>query len=83
MDETRVSGENYRHAVSHWQTLSHNAVSSTTRKDTDCILCIRYGPDKHTRHQMKQDRYTKHQLREKSTEYTRTTASDVKYNFQQ
>ena len=27
--ETGVSGENHRPAVSHWQTLSHNVVSST------------------------------------------------------
>ena len=29
MDETGVPGENHRPAVSHWQTLSHNVVSST------------------------------------------------------
>ena len=27
--ETGVSGENHRPATSHWQTLSHNVVSST------------------------------------------------------
>jgi hypothetical protein len=32
MDETRVPGENYHRPVtSHWQTLSHNVVSSTLR----------------------------------------------------
>jgi len=28
VDETGVPGENYRPAASHWQTLSHNIVSS-------------------------------------------------------
>ena len=32
--ETGVPGENYRLVASHWQTLSHNVVSSTTRKWT-------------------------------------------------
>ena len=30
VEETGVPGENHRHAASHWQTLSHNVVSSTT-----------------------------------------------------
>jgi hypothetical protein len=29
MEETAVSGVNHRPAVGHWQTLSHNVVSST------------------------------------------------------
>ena len=29
MDETGVPGENHRPVASHWQTLSHNVVSST------------------------------------------------------
>jgi hypothetical protein len=29
VEETRVPGENYRSVTSHWQTLSHNVVSST------------------------------------------------------
>ena len=29
VEETGVPGENHRSAVSHWQTLSHNIVSST------------------------------------------------------
>jgi hypothetical protein len=29
MEETRVPRENDRPAASHWETLSHNAVSST------------------------------------------------------
>ena len=30
VEKTRVPRENYRPAASHWQTLSHNALSSTT-----------------------------------------------------
>ena len=29
VEETRVSGENHRPVASHWQTISHNIVSST------------------------------------------------------
>jgi len=29
VEETGVSGVNYRPAASHWQTLSHNVVSSS------------------------------------------------------
>ena len=29
MEETGVPGENHQPAASHWQTLSHNVVSST------------------------------------------------------
>ena len=32
-EETRVPGENHRHVVSHWQTLSHNVVSGTPRDE--------------------------------------------------
>ena len=31
--ETGVPGENNRPVVSHWQTLSHNVVLSTTRDE--------------------------------------------------
>jgi hypothetical protein len=31
VEETGVPGENHRPASSHWQTLSHNVVSSTSR----------------------------------------------------
>ena len=31
VEETRVPGENHQPAASHWQTLSHNVVSSTPR----------------------------------------------------
>jgi hypothetical protein len=33
MEETGVSGENHRPDASHWQTLSHNVVSSTSRHE--------------------------------------------------
>ena len=44
MEETGVCGENHRPVASHWQTLSHNVVSSTPRHElpisvvtgTDC-----------------------------------------------
>ena len=35
VDETGILGENHRPAASHWQTLSHNAVSSTPRHERD------------------------------------------------
>ena len=31
VEETGVPGENHRPVVSHWQTVSHNVVSSTPR----------------------------------------------------
>jgi len=31
VEETGLSGENHRSVTSHWQTLSHNVVSSTPR----------------------------------------------------
>ena len=34
-EETRVPGENNRPATSHWQTLSHNVVSSTPLHEWD------------------------------------------------
>ena len=34
-EETVVPGENHRPAASHWQTLSHNVVSSTPRHEWD------------------------------------------------
>jgi hypothetical protein len=33
VEETIVSGENHWPAASHWQTLSHNVVSSTPRHE--------------------------------------------------
>jgi len=31
VEETGIHGENHRPVTSHWQTLSHNVVSSTPR----------------------------------------------------
>jgi hypothetical protein len=33
VEETGVSGENHQPVASHWQTLSHNAVSNTPRHE--------------------------------------------------
>jgi len=33
VEETEVPRENHRPVVSHWQTLSHNVVSSTPRHE--------------------------------------------------
>ena len=33
VEETSVPNENHRPAASHWQTLSHNVVSSTLRHE--------------------------------------------------
>jgi len=35
VEETEVSGENQQAAASHWETLSHNAVSSTPWHERD------------------------------------------------
>jgi hypothetical protein len=35
VEETGVPGENHQPVVSHWQTLSHNVVSSTPRHERD------------------------------------------------
>ena len=35
VDETGVPGENHRPVESHWQTLSHNIVSSTPGHERD------------------------------------------------
>jgi hypothetical protein len=44
--ETRVPGENHRPAASHWQTLSHDVVSSTSRlteiRSHNFRICIDY-----------------------------------------
>ena len=37
-DETGARWENYQCVASHWQTLSHNVVSSTPRHDRDLIV---------------------------------------------
>jgi len=40
--KTGVPGENHRHAASHWQTISHNGVSSTPRhrRDSNSLLAV-------------------------------------------
>ena len=38
VEETGVPGENHRPVASHWQTLSHNVVSSTPRHERDSNL---------------------------------------------
>ena len=40
VEETGIRGENHRPATSHWQTLSHNVVSSTSRQDRHDITEI-------------------------------------------
>jgi len=35
VEETGVPGENHRYVASHWQTLSHNIVSSTPHHERD------------------------------------------------
>ena len=35
VEEAGVPGENHRPVTSHWQTLSHNVVSSTPRHEWD------------------------------------------------
>ena len=35
MGKTEVPGKNHRPVASHWQTLSHNVVSSTPGNDRD------------------------------------------------
>jgi hypothetical protein len=44
VEETGVSGENHWPAASHWQTLSHNVVSSTPKEEfviVSVILVVR------------------------------------------
>ena len=40
MEETEEHGENNRPAASHWQTLSHNGVSSTPRHELTTLVVI-------------------------------------------
>jgi hypothetical protein len=35
LGKTRVPGENHQSAASHWQTLSHNVISSTPHHERD------------------------------------------------
>ena len=48
VEKTRIPGENHRPAASHWQTLSHNAVSSAPRLGR--IRTHNVGGDKHWLH---------------------------------
>ena len=45
VEETGASGENHRLVASHWQTLSHNVVSSTRRLGG--IRTHNFSGDKH------------------------------------
>jgi hypothetical protein len=40
LEETGVPGENYQPVVSHWQTLSHNVVSSVNARSYSFIIYI-------------------------------------------
>ena len=48
VEETGVRGENHRPAASHWQTLSHNVVSSIPRQE--CIRTQNVSIDDHWLH---------------------------------
>jgi hypothetical protein len=44
MEETGVPCENHRRAARHWQTLSHNVISSTPRYYADIDLILKADP---------------------------------------
>ena len=41
MEETGLPGENHQPVASHWQTLSHNVLSSTPRDWIECKSCAK------------------------------------------
>jgi hypothetical protein len=45
VEETRIPGENHGPVASHWQTLSHNVVSSTPRLSFDLTTLVVIGTD--------------------------------------
>jgi len=49
VEETGVPGENHRRIESHWQTLSHNVVSSTPRHEW-CPRAYIFSCDRHWFH---------------------------------
>ena len=40
VEETEIPGENHRTVASHWQTLTHNVVSSTPRLELTTLVVI-------------------------------------------
>ena len=48
VEETGAPGENHWHVASHWQTLSHNVVSSTPRMSE--FQTPNFSGDKHWLH---------------------------------
>jgi len=45
VEETGVPGENHRPVTNHWQTLSHNVVSTTPRHERDSNSQLPYDHD--------------------------------------
>jgi hypothetical protein len=45
VEETGIPGENHWSVTSHWQTLSHNVVLSTTRFEFATLVIIHVGTD--------------------------------------
>jgi len=47
VEEAGVPGENHRPVASHWQTLSHNVVSSTPLHERSEIRTHNFSSDRH------------------------------------